>query len=50
MDFFQDTGQRTILLTTHYMYEAEELCNWIAILRHGKVMACDTTSELKVRL
>lgn len=42
--------QRTILLTTHYMYEAEELCSRIAILHHGKVLACDTTSELKTRL
>lgn len=42
--------RRTILLTTHYMYEAEELCNRIAILHRGKVLACDTTSQLKHRL
>lgn len=41
---------RTILLTTHYMHEAEELCSRIAIIDQGKILACDTTSELKSRL
>src|SRR5437764_3913513 len=33
----------TILLTTHYLEEAEELCDRIAIIDRGKVVACDTT-------
>lgn len=36
----------TILLTTHYLEEAEELCDRIAIINHGEVVACDTTPNL----
>ena len=36
----------TILLTTHYLEEAEKLCDTIAIINHGEVVACDTTSAL----
>ena len=36
----------TILLTTHYLEEAEELCDRIAIIDHGRVVACDTTEAL----
>jgi ABC-2 type transport system ATP-binding protein len=36
----------TILLTTHYLDEAEALCDRIAIIDHGKVVACDTTEAL----
>ncbi len=36
----------TILLTTHYLEEAETLCDRIAIIDDGKVVACDTTAEL----
>jgi ABC-2 type transport system ATP-binding protein len=36
----------TILLTTHYLDEAEELCDRIAIIDHGKVIADDTTAAL----
>jgi ABC-2 type transport system ATP-binding protein len=36
----------TILLTTHYLDEAEELCDRIAIIDHGRVIACDTTAAL----
>ena len=40
----------TILLTTHYIDEAEELCGRIAIIDHGKLVALDTTEALKRRL
>ncbi len=36
----------TILLTTHYLEEAEELCDRIAIIDHGRLVACDTTRNL----
>jgi ABC-2 type transport system ATP-binding protein len=42
---FRDQG-RTILLTTHYMDEAERLCDRIAIIDHGKVIALGTPQEL----
>jgi ABC-2 type transport system ATP-binding protein len=37
----------TVLLTTHYMAEADALCDRIAIIDHGKVLACDTPANLK---
>ena len=40
---------RTMLLTTHYMMEADELCDRLAIIDHGRVLACDTPSNLKRR-
>ena len=40
----------TILLTTHYLEEAEEMCDRIAIIDHGRVIACDTTRALLRRL
>ena len=40
----------TILLTTHYLEEAEELCDIIAIVNHGTVVACEPTSKLLTRL
>lgn len=38
---------RTLLLTTHYMVEADELCDRVAIINQGKVLACDTPANLK---
>lgn len=43
-------GSRTLLLTTHYMVEADELCDRVAIINKGHVLACDTPSALKHRL
>jgi len=40
----------TVILTTHYLEEAEELCDRVAIINHGKLVACDTTSALLRRL
>ena len=37
---------RTILLTTHYMDEAEQLCDRVAIMDHGRVIALDTPDRL----
>ncbi len=45
----RDPG-RTILLTTHYMVEADELCDRVAIINKGKVLACDSPANLKRRL
>jgi ABC-2 type transport system ATP-binding protein len=38
---------RTVLLTTHYMAEADELCDRIAIVDHGRLLAQGTPAELK---
>jgi linearmycin/streptolysin S transport system ATP-binding protein len=37
---------RTILYTTHYMEEAERLCDRVAIMDHGKILASDTVNAL----
>lgn len=41
----RDRGM-TIILTTHYLEEAEEMCDEIAIINHGQVVARDSTSNL----
>ena len=38
---------KTIILTTHYLHEAEELCNEIAIINDGRLIAHDTTINIK---
>jgi ABC-2 type transport system ATP-binding protein len=45
-----DHTDRTILLTTHYMAEADELCDRLAIIDRGKLLALDTPENLKRRL
>jgi ABC-2 type transport system ATP-binding protein len=40
----------TILLTTHYLEEAQELCDTIAIMNRGEVVACEPTPQLLRRL
>jgi ABC-2 type transport system ATP-binding protein len=42
---FRETG-RTVLLTTHYMDEAERLCDRVAIVDHGQLIALDTPNQL----
>ena len=43
----KETANLTILLTTHYMDEADRLCDRIAIVDHGVLVALDTPSKLK---
>jgi ABC-2 type transport system ATP-binding protein len=45
-----DNRSRTVLLTTHYMVEADELCDRVAIINAGRVLACDSPANLKRRL
>lgn len=40
----------TIVLTTHYLEEAENLCDTIAIINHGKLVACEPTEVLLARI
>jgi ABC-2 type transport system ATP-binding protein len=40
----------TVLLTTHYLEEAEELCDRIAIINNGKVIACEPKAQLLGRI
>ena len=40
-------GKVTIILTTHYMEEAEELSDRIAIMKDGKLLVCDTADKIK---
>ena len=44
------TEKVTIIITTHYMEEADRLCNRIAIIDHGRVVALDSPSNLKSKL
>jgi ABC-2 type transport system ATP-binding protein len=41
---------RTVLLTTHYLAEADELCGRISIIDHGRILATDTPSGLRGRV
>ncbi len=46
-DWIHATPGRTILLTTHYMHEAETLCDRVAIIHKGRIIACDTPAALR---
>jgi ABC-2 type transport system ATP-binding protein len=43
----KENQDKTVLLTTHYMAEADELCDRVAIIDQGKVLVCDTPHNLK---
>ena len=40
----------TVILTTHYLEEAEEMCDRIAVINHGEVAACEDTADMIGRL
>ena len=42
-------SDRTVILTTHYMEEAERLCDRVAIMDHGKILEIGTVNELVTR-
>jgi ABC-2 type transport system ATP-binding protein len=39
--------EKTVLLTTHYMFEADALCERVAVINHGRIVALDTPEGLK---
>jgi ABC-2 type transport system ATP-binding protein len=47
MTWVRERESRTVLLTTHYMAEADQMCDRIAIIDHGRVRACDTPAALR---
>jgi ABC-2 type transport system ATP-binding protein len=49
-DWMTERPERTLLLTTHYLAEADELCDRVAVIHRGKVLACDTPAALKRRV
>jgi ABC-2 type transport system ATP-binding protein len=49
-EWLDEDRSRTLLLTTHYMVEADELCDRVAIINQGRVLACDSPSALKQHL
>ncbi len=48
--WMRQNARRTVLLTTHYMFEADELCDRVAIINHGQLITQGTTSDLKREL
>src|SRR3990172_5215319 len=52
-EYIQDLAEKecmTVMLTTHYMEEAEMLCDRVAIIDYGKIVALDSPHELKNRI
>lgn len=49
-EWMADHPENTLVLTTHYLIEADELCDRIAIIDRGRVLACDTPLALKRRV
>lgn len=50
LEWLEADRSRTLMLTTHSMVEADELCDRVAIINQGRVLACDKPSALKKRL
>ncbi len=50
LENFRKQDKLTILLTTHYMEEAESLCDHVAIIDYGKIVALDTVEGLKKQI
>lgn len=48
--WMKENPERTVLLTTHYMAEADELCDRVAIIDKGRVLVCDSPQNLKKSL
>jgi ABC-2 type transport system ATP-binding protein len=48
-EWMRERPGRTILLTTHYMHEAEELCDRVAIIHKGAIVVTDTPAALRHR-
>jgi len=46
-EWVRERSGRTVLLTTHYMAEADELCDRIAIIDRGRLLACDSPAALR---
>ena len=49
-EWLNEDPKRTVLLTTHYMMEADELCDRIAIINDGEIVALGTPKELKRKI
>lgn len=49
-DWVRNDKSRAVLLTTHYMAEAEEICDRIAIIYNGSIVTCETPQALKASL
>jgi ABC-2 type transport system ATP-binding protein len=50
VDWSKRERKGTVLLTTHYMAEADEMCDRVAIIDHGRILACDSPLRLKENL
>ncbi|MEM0147166.1 MAG: ATP-binding cassette domain-containing protein [Candidatus Micrarchaeaceae archaeon] len=53
LDYIKNLNKKygiTVLVTTHYIEEADYVCNRVAIIDHGKIVACDTPEQLKKKL
>lgn len=50
VDWAKREKKGTVLLTTHYMAEADEMCDRVAIIDHGRILACDSPLRLKRQL
>jgi ABC-2 type transport system ATP-binding protein len=50
IDWAKREKKGTVLLTTHYMAEADEMCDRVAIIDRGKILACDSPLALKEKL